>query len=92
MTVPDLDKLRWRLDQVGKTLTGNAVLLARITTTDIDVTCPWGNRLRCHAPDETMTLGIRYLDMDVPAGSARRHRELLSRRIRDAGHLRQRRC
>ncbi len=76
----------------GKNVDRNAVRLATHHDDHIDVTCPWGNRLRCHAPDETMTLGIRYLEMDVPAGSASRHRELLSRRIRDAGHLRQRRC
>ncbi len=69
LTVPDLDKLRWRLDQVGKTLSGTQFSW-REAGDCIEATCPWGNRLRCHAPDETMTLGLRYLDMDVPAGSA----------------------
>jgi len=73
LTVPDLDKLRWRLDQVGKTLSGTQFSWRASEDSSgnhIDVTCPWGNHLRCHAPDETMTLGIRYLEMDVPAGSA----------------------
>src|SRR5258705_109175 len=69
LVVPDLDKLRWRLDQVGRSLTGTQFAWKNAGD-DVEVTCPWGNRLLCHAPDESMTLGIRYLDMDIPSGSA----------------------
>jgi hypothetical protein len=40
----------------------------------VDVTCPWGNRLRVHEPDEQrfglITLGMPYVEFDVPPGSA----------------------
>ena len=41
----------------------------------VEVTCPWGNRLRCHEPDANrfgrITLGIPYVEFDVPAGHAK---------------------
>lgn len=40
----------------------------------IDVTCPWGNRLRCHRPDAKfgpVRLGMPYVMFDVPAGTAK---------------------
>lgn len=39
----------------------------------IDVTCPWGNRYRCHPPGEDfpgLTLGMPYVCFDVPRGAA----------------------
>lgn len=69
LVVPDLDQLRWRLDQVGKSLKDTAFGW-EVYDDHIGVTCPWGNELRCHAPDAAMSLGIRYLDMDVAPGAA----------------------
>ena len=41
----------------------------------VEATCPWGNRLRCYEPDADrfgrITLGIPYVEFDVPAGHAR---------------------
>ena len=41
----------------------------------VEATCPWGNRLRCHEPDAArfgrITLGIPYVEFDVPLGSAK---------------------
>src|SRR3974390_1273354 len=41
----------------------------------VEATCPWGNRLRCHEPDAErfgrITLGIPYVEFDVPAGHAK---------------------
>ena len=41
----------------------------------VEATCPWGNRVRCHEPDAArfgrITLGIPYVEFDVPAGSAK---------------------
>jgi hypothetical protein len=41
----------------------------------VEATCPWGNRVRCHEPDAArfgpITLGIPYVEFDVPIGSAR---------------------
>ncbi len=57
----------------------------------IGVTCPWGNTLRCHAPDESMTLGIRYLDMEVPPkttpGIARFYRDVFATPATDANGI-----
>lgn len=41
----------------------------------VEATCPWGNRLRCYEPDAArfgrITLGIPYVEFDVPQGTAR---------------------
>jgi len=40
----------------------------------VEATCPWGNRVRCHEPDASrfgrITLGIPYIEFDVPVGTA----------------------
>jgi hypothetical protein len=39
----------------------------------VEATCPWGNRVRCHAPSPEFgntELGIVYVDFDVPKGTA----------------------
>jgi hypothetical protein len=40
----------------------------------VEATCPWGNRVRCHEPDAArfgrITLGIPYVEFDVPIGTA----------------------
>ena len=39
----------------------------------VDVTCPWGNRFRCHAPEKRfgpVQLSMAYVEFDVPAGAA----------------------
>jgi len=41
----------------------------------VEATCPWGNRVRCHEPDAArfgrITLGIPYVEFDVPLGTAK---------------------
>jgi hypothetical protein len=41
----------------------------------VEAICPWGNRVRCFEPDADrfgrITLGIPYVEFDVPTGSAR---------------------
>jgi len=41
----------------------------------VEVTCPWGNRIRCHEPDAArsgrIALGIPYVEFDVPVGTAK---------------------
>ena len=41
----------------------------------VEAICPWGNRVRCFEPDEKrfgrITLGIPYVEFDVPTGSAK---------------------
>ena len=39
----------------------------------VEATCPWGNRIRCHAPSPEYPrteLGLVYVDFDVPPGTA----------------------
>lgn len=84
LVMPDLDALVRRLEAVREALDGTrfdfAVLNGRV-----DVTCPWGNTIRCHAPEEKfgpITLGMPYVELDVPAGAAdgiqRFYREIFS--------------
>ncbi|HLI99429.1 MAG TPA: hypothetical protein VKT76_06920 [Bradyrhizobium sp.] len=41
----------------------------------VEATCPWGNRVRCYEPDAArfgrVTLGMPYVEFEVPTGSAR---------------------
>jgi len=41
----------------------------------VEATCPWGNTIRLHEPDAArfgrITLGIPYVEFDVPVGAAR---------------------
>lgn len=41
----------------------------------VEATCPWGNRMRCYEPDSArfgrITLGIPYVEFDVPVGTAK---------------------
>lgn len=41
----------------------------------VEAICPWGNRVRCFEPDADrfgrITLGIPYVEFDVPTGSAK---------------------
>jgi hypothetical protein len=40
----------------------------------VEAMCPWGNRVRCYEPDAArfgrITLGIPYVEFDVPVGTA----------------------
>jgi catechol-2,3-dioxygenase len=40
----------------------------------VEAMCPWGNRVRCYEPDSArfgrITLGIPYVEFDVPVGAA----------------------
>ncbi len=73
LVFPDLDALVARLDAVAPRLDGTRFGYARRGDT-VDVTCPWGNRMRCHAPDEArfgrITLGMPYVEIDAAPGTA----------------------
>jgi hypothetical protein len=72
LVVPDLEALTARLASVKEALAGTAFDYG-IENGWINVTCPWGNRLRCHAPGpefSPMTLGMPYVEFPVPRGSA----------------------
>lgn len=72
LVVPDIDQLKNSLKSVEEPLAGTQFSW---TPEDrfISVTCPWGNRFRCYTsrPDfGTKTLGIPYVEVLVPPGSA----------------------
>jgi hypothetical protein len=76
--VPSLDELKKRLEHAGKEM--KRVVPEKETKFSwqekdgaIEATCPWGNRVRCHAPSPEFgrtELGMVYVDFDVPPGSA----------------------
>ncbi len=83
LVLPDLDALRQRLRRIGQKLRATQFAIADRGET-VDVICPWGNRLRCHAPAPAfgpVALGIAYVIFDVPRGAAagivRFYREVL---------------
>ena len=76
--VPDLDALAKRLEFAGREM--KRVVPEKPTKFSFEVkkdcieaTCPWGNRIRCHAPAPEFgrtDLGFVYVDFDVPPGTA----------------------
>lgn len=72
LLLPDLDAAQSRLEAVADSLSGSAFDFKRGNQT-LDVTCPWGNHIRCHGPSaETgdLRLGIFYVEFTVPVGTA----------------------
>ena len=63
-----------RLASVAKRLEGTKFSY-REHNDYVEAICPWGNRVRCYEPDADrfgrITLGIPYVEFDVPAGSAK---------------------
>jgi catechol 2,3-dioxygenase-like lactoylglutathione lyase family enzyme len=84
LVVPDRARLLDRLAKVRGELAGTAFAFAE-TADGAEATCPWGNRIRCHAPDRArfgaIALGIPYVAFDVPPGTvegiARFYREIV---------------
>lgn len=62
-----------RLASVARKLEGTAFAFSE-NNDYVEATCPWGNRMRCYEPDAArfgrITLGIPYVEFDVPAGTA----------------------
>ena len=75
LVMPDLQGLVARLASIGSRLRGTAFAFEQHGLR-VEITCPWGNRIRVHAPDETrfgrMVLGMPYIEIDVPVGTAAR--------------------
>jgi hypothetical protein len=72
IVVPDLEDLKQRLVSLQDKLAGTA-FSCRAENGHVIATCPWGNKFRCHAPGAAfgnMTLGIPYVEFDVPPGTA----------------------
>ena len=63
-----------RLASVAKKLEGTKFAFSEHND-HVEAICPWGNRVRCYEPDAArfgrITLGIPYVEFDVPVGSAK---------------------
>ncbi|MGH7816985.1 MAG: hypothetical protein ACREOR_06315 [Candidatus Binatia bacterium] len=71
LVMPDLDALEKRLESVAETLRGTKFTCER-NGDHLVVTCPWGNRYRCHTSQPAfgdMTLGMPYVEFFVPPGA-----------------------
>ena len=76
--VPELGALKKRLEFAGAEM--KRVVPEKPTKFSwrevgdaVEATCPWGNRVRCHAPSAefgTTQIGLVYVDFDVPLGTA----------------------
>ena len=72
IVVPDLEALTNRLATVREKLTGTKFGCS-LEDKAVVVSCPWGNKLRCHAAGPEwgdMTLGVPYVEFCVSAGHA----------------------
>jgi hypothetical protein len=78
LVVPSLDELAKRLEHAESELKrvlpdAKTKFSWRAKGDVIEATCPWGNRVRCHAPSPEFgrtELGLVYVDFDVPVASA----------------------
>src|SRR5437879_6159960 len=74
IVIPGRAALLDRLASVAKKLDGTAFAY-REHNDYVEATCPWGNRVRCYEPDAArfgrITLGIPYVEFDVPVGTAK---------------------
>jgi hypothetical protein len=75
LVVPDRAALLDRLAQVRKPLDGTHFDF-RESNDAVETVCPWGNRIRVHAPDQArfgrIALGMPYIHFDVRPGTAER--------------------
>jgi hypothetical protein len=72
LVVPDLTLLKQRLGRVAPALEATEFSFAD-RGGFVDVTCPWGNRFRCHAPAAEFgdtELAMPYVEFDVARGTA----------------------
>jgi catechol 2,3-dioxygenase-like lactoylglutathione lyase family enzyme len=75
IVAPDREALVRRLERTRKRLSGTRFDFKECEEF-VEATCPWGNRIRCYAPDQQrfgrITLGIAYVEFEVPKGAADR--------------------
>ena len=71
VVIPNHDDLKRRLKGIERWMDGTEYAWEEDGNC-INVTCPWGNAIRVHEPDDAngMALGIPYGDMEVPAGTS----------------------
>jgi catechol 2,3-dioxygenase-like lactoylglutathione lyase family enzyme len=83
LVLPEREALLRRLAAARKLMDGTGFAY-RERNAFVEVTSPWGNRLRCYTPEARfgrITLGMPYVELDAPPGSiaaiARFYREML---------------
>src|SRR5438093_10648362 len=85
--IPDIEGLKMRLGAAREKLAGTKFMCAA-EDKYISVTCPWGNRMRFHAPGPEfgdMTLGVPYVGVDVRPNTAVGIAKLYQNAMRAAG-------
>src|SRR5437016_8569378 len=74
LVISGREALLQRLSGVAKKLDGTKFGFSEHND-HVEATCPWGNRVRCYEPDAArfgrITLGIPYVEFEVPAGTAK---------------------
>ena len=74
LVIAGREALLERLAAVAPRLEGTAFTFSEHNDY-VEATCPWGNRVRCYEPDAArfgrITLGIPYVEFDVPVGTAK---------------------
>ncbi|WP_428486467.1 VOC family protein [Rhodopila sp.] len=72
LVLPDLEALLKRLDHAKKFLEGTHFSFREAGDT-VEATCPWGNRIRVHAPNLSrfgpMRVGMPYVEVNVATGT-----------------------
>lgn len=73
LVIQDLEALKRRLKRIEERLKGTKFSWSA-KKGYVEVTCPWGNQLRCYAPDPQqfgeMAVGLPYVDVCVKPGAA----------------------
>ncbi len=71
VVLPNLAALERRLQRLRKPLRDTAFDF-QVRKQWVDVTCPWGNQLRCPAPGNwgDMQLGLPYVEFQVPEATS----------------------
>ena len=81
LVIEGREALLGRLASVARKLEGTAFAFSEHND-HVEATCPWGNRVRCYEPDAArfgrITLGIPYVEFDVPVGTAQGDLRFLS--------------
>jgi catechol-2,3-dioxygenase len=74
LVIEGREALLERLAAVAGKLKGTAFAFSE-NNDYVEAICPWGNRVRCYEPDAArfgrITLGIPYVEFEVPVGTAR---------------------
>jgi hypothetical protein len=72
LVLADLEALAARLADVKGAL-ADTRFGYQVESDRVSVTCPWGNQIRCHAPDRRLgdtTLGMAYVELTTEPGTA----------------------